>query len=599
MARKEYSDPLYRENRRKLLADDPRCVWCKTRKATTADHLIELDRGGTNEASNLVAACAKCNSARGSTYQAKKREALIAQRKRALGATPNEKAKEIEKTPETFLNECSSTPSPSVFVSPKVGRSRSRSVASVPLPPEDGPVPARLSTPRSGEESFGPQVAEWTRRILDVELMPWQIEALTHALSFHRDENGEPVLDVRRHLTSVSRQSGKSFAIRSLVGWWLSELAVERGRPQLVISTAHKLDLAVALFQDLAPVLEAKFGAKVKWSYGRNELTMPDGSKWIVRAATPSAGHGFSPDLVIVDEIWDVGEEVVEQGLLPAQRARRSPLLSAWSTAGTEASKLFLRWREEGLRIIDTGNPGRLAFTEWSLPPGIDPMDERFWPWANPAIGHTIDIETLRAEADSPNRSAFLRASLNLWISTNQSWLPPGIWETLKTDATLGDPAVLAIDSSLDDSRYVGVFAWDLEDRTVVGTAFVCQSENELWAELDRVAAGKTFTIAITPTLDAHFPLEYARRKTLFGYGELQRWTSLVKAMIAEGRLAHTGEQALAEHINRAVAVRTQGTTVLSSQRSPGPIELARCAVAAAAIASKAKWRNAPEIVFG
>ena len=431
--------------------------------------------------------------------------------------------------------------------------------------------------------------------------MPWQETALTHALSFHRDENGDPVLDVRRHLTSVSRQSGKTFAIRALLGWWLTEFALERGKPQLVISTAHKLDLAVSLFQDLAPILEAKFGAEAKWSYGRNELKMADGSKWIVRAATPSAGHGFSPDLVIVDEAWDVSEEVIEQGLIPAQRARKSPLLSAWSTAGTESSRLFLRWREEGLRIIDSGNPGRLAFTEWSLPPGADPMDERFWRWANPAIGHTIDIETLRAESESPNRAAFLRASLNLWISTNQSWLPPGSWEKLaiEPDTQLGDPAVLTIDSSLDESRYVGVFAWDLGDRTVVGTAFVCQSETELWTELDRVGSGKTFTIAVTPTLDAHFPLEYSRRKTLFGYGELQRWTPLVKAMISEGRLAHTGEQALAEHMNRAVAVRTQGTTVLSSQRSPGPIELARCAVAAAAIASRAKWKQAPEIVFG
>jgi hypothetical protein len=49
--------------------------------------------------------------------------------------------------------------------------------------------------------------------------------------------------------------------------------------------------------------------------------------------------------------------------------------------------------------------------------------------------------------------------------------------------------------------------------------------------------------------------------------------------MIAEARLLHTGEKLLAEHVQRAVAVRTDNTIVLSSKRSPGPIELARTMV--------------------
>jgi hypothetical protein len=56
--------------------------------------------------------------------------------------------------------------------------------------------------------------------------------------------------------------------------------------------------------------------------------------------------------------------------------------------------------------------------------------------------------------------------------------------------------------------------------------------------------------------------------------------------MITEKLLVHTGEMMLAEHVQRAVAVRQQSSIALSSQRSPGPIELARCMVAAAALAS-------------
>jgi hypothetical protein len=124
-----------------------------------------------------------------------------------------------------------------------------------------------------------------------------------------------------------------------------------RGAPQTVLSTAHRLDLAVMLYDKLADILELRFGAKLMRSYGRNQVTMPDGSKWFIRAANSSVGHGMSCDLIVADEIWDIGSTVIDGGLLPAQRARRSPLLSAWSTAGTEASTAMQRWREQGLAI--------------------------------------------------------------------------------------------------------------------------------------------------------------------------------------------------------------------------------------------------------
>jgi hypothetical protein len=57
--------------------------------------------------------------------------------------------------------------------------------------------------------------------------------------------------------------------------------------------------------------------------------------------------------------------------------------------------------------------------------------------------------------------------------------------------------------------------------------------------------------------------------------------------MIVERRLAHTGETMLAEHCGRAVAVKTPGSIAISSNKSPGPVELARCLVIAAALAAK------------
>ena len=58
--------------------------------------------------------------------------------------------------------------------------------------------------------------------------------------------------------------------------------------------------------------------------------------------------------------------------------------------------------------------------------------------------------------------------------------------------------------------------------------------------------------------------------------------TPIVRRAILDGQIRHTGEVSLAEHINQAVMVKTNDGAPLSAQKSPGPIELARCAVFAA-----------------
>lgn len=590
----------YQQNRKLILQSKPTCVYCRTAEATTVDHIIEVDRGGTHQLDNLVPACSKCNYKRGAQYGNAKRSRISKARAEAVQQSENkrqtakehQKAQNEENRENTVFGTPTSYPEPATRnISPK---SKQKGTASKNTAPKAASVDvssARLETPYLGDFSYGVRVVDWARRFLRVELMPWQAQILEGLLA----HDGAGLLAHRTGLVSVARQNGKTVALKALVGWWLTEGAIVRGGPQQVISTAHALDLAVALFQDLAPILEENFGAKAKWSYGRNELEMPDGSRWYVRAATPSAGHGRSPDLIVVDELWDISDEVLDQGLIPSQRARKSPLCAMFSTAGTEASRAMLRWREQGLQAIDNGKPTRHYFAEWSPPPSADLSNPEMWVYANPALGHTLELETLLAESEAPNRSAFLRASLNLWVASDQSWLDPGTWDKLVYSGELPVATVLAIEHSLDESRYVGLFAHPLDTKIILQTAFVVRTEHELWAEIrERLPAGAQ--LALPPTLDIHAPPELQSRKTTVGYGELVRWTALVRSMIYEGRILHTGENTLAEHMGRAVASRTQAGLVLSSQKSPGPIELARCAVWAAALASKAKWSSRPSI---
>lgn len=91
--RRDLDTAAWKKLRQEILSDEPVCHWCKRAKATTLDHLVEVDRGGTNERGNVVPACHKCNSRRGAEYLAKKRAETLKNRKK------------IEKSQDFFGNE--------------------------------------------------------------------------------------------------------------------------------------------------------------------------------------------------------------------------------------------------------------------------------------------------------------------------------------------------------------------------------------------------------------------------------------------------------------------------------------------------------------
>jgi hypothetical protein len=426
-------------------------------------------------------------------------------------------------------------------------------------------------------------VAAWAERNLPGELMPWQRLALDGQLQ--HDADGQ--LLHAESMVSVARQNGKSYGMAALIGWWATEMPTIAGRPQTIISAAHKLDRAFSLFKELAPILEARHGAKINWSYGRNFAEFADGTRWHVTAATPQNAHGASADLVCLDEIWSIGPEVIFDAYRPTMTARPNPLMSMWSTAGDESSKVMLQLREQAIHAIDQGKQSSLYFAEWSPPPGAQLDDPATWAWSNPALGTTITVERLRRMAETPNRQAFHRAHCNVWISAAASWLPAGHWQSLAVEEPMPEGGVLAVDSDLTDLRYVGVRVAPRPDgKLQTATEFVVESADAMWAEIHRAMEDKATRLALTPGLAALCPLDLSRRMVTFGTQEMNLYTSIVRNMILERRLVHSGQMSLAEQVNRAVAGRTGATITLSSQKSPGPIEMARCMVAAAGFAA-------------
>lgn len=575
---KRTADNTYRRNRAIILQGDPLCHWCHRAPATEADHLLEHDSGGTDDLDNLVPSCKTCNSRRGQRYKTQKNAQTKARREQAVNATTDFFSTEpLPPAPKQ------SSFSPN---QPELARTGGELVGSIGV----GQELPRLETKLLGGKSYGPLVAAWAERHLQVTLMPWQVRALSGQLS--HDDAGR--LQFRESLTTCARQQGKSVALTALIGWWITDYAEMLGRPQSVMSTANQLDRAEAIFNQLAPVLVEHFGGKQLQAIGRKSVKVGK-SEWVIRAATTRL-HGGSYDLIVVDELWNIPAPVMDEALRPSQIARPNPLLSCWSTAGDLSSAAMIQMREQALAEIDRGEVNDLYFAEWSMPLGANPKDEKWWGYANPSLGTTVTLEALRAAS---KKESFLRAHLNQWITAKGSMLDPGVWDALSVNMPMPSGGVLAVDSSVDEARYVGVRAVMVDGRCMVNLEFTVNTEEQMWAEIQRVMSDKQTVLAVTPTLEQHLPMNLNRRFTVVGYGELLRYTALVKAMIMEEQVCWpTGANSmLSEHMNRAVAVKTAQGLVLSSQKSPGPIEIARCAVWAIAKVSKPVSTSKPVLV--
>lgn len=159
-----------------------------------------------------------------------------------------------------------------------------------------------------------------------------------------------------------------------------------------------------------------------------------------VLSAEAYSKHGLNPTVVIFDELhaqpnrnlWDVMT-------FGAGAARKEPLWWVITTAGDDPDRNTIGWEihEQAQKIID----GELTDPSWyakiySAPEDADIFNEAVWHQANPSLGITIDIESVRREAIAAKNSEsserlFRWLRLNQWVSVKRiGWLPLTLWDT-------------------------------------------------------------------------------------------------------------------------------------------------------------------------
>lgn len=206
---------------------------------------------------------------------------------------------------------------------------------------------------------------------------------------------------------------------------------------------------------------EMSFTVAADKKAGRAETRM------LFKARSKDSIRGYTFDLLAFDEAYNLPGEVeaAARPALSAKTMRGNPQVWYTSSAGFPDSDVLARVRDRAM----SGDPGDLAFYEWSAPDGADPADPAMWAMANPALGHRISPEWVADERRTMGAEEFNRERLGIWSKVGgESAIPADFWEQCRDeDSTPGLDLAFGVDvTPLSDIASVAAASWR-DDGTV------------------------------------------------------------------------------------------------------------------------------------
>lgn len=308
------------------------------------------------------------------------------------------------------------------------------------------PAPLRPLTP---DTTLGYEFIDFCRNVLQQPLLPWQEWLALHALELKPDGTYR----FRTVVVLVARQNGKSEFSKMLCAW---KMYMDDAR--LVIGAAQNLDIAREVLDGTyelvssQPILNAEVQSYLR-ANGKESITLHNGARYKIVAATGKAGRGLSVDHLTFDEAREQRDFAAWGALSKTTNARARAQIWAISNAGSDDSVLLNH-------LIDsaaTGETDSIGFFSWSAPDNCDIDDLDGWAQANPSLGYTISIEALKSARATDPPEIFRTEVLCQHVSSLNSAIDLTAWGAIgDARATLEayrNDLVAAVDVALDGAH--------------------------------------------------------------------------------------------------------------------------------------------------
>lgn len=287
--------------------------------------------------------------------------------------------------------------------------------------------PPRFATLRDpSRKTYGPRIAEQAR-MLGMPFMPHQ--------RYIADVIGEVdpttgLLYYRNIGVTMMRQCGKTALLLPWYTWrgqaWPMQHSVYAAQNQTSARKKWKHGWIPVLEQaQWVPKQDQKLlprhRAKVRREHGdEGFLWRRTNSVFMLHAGTERAGHGDTLHQGGKDEYFAAVDTRIDAAWDPAMITVPDAQNSWWSTAGTSRSVPMNEEVRRGRELVQSGEPTRSAYFEWSRPPDADRADRGVWLATIPALcpdpvchcsaewRHTITVAALAAELEKANTKAKL-----------------------------------------------------------------------------------------------------------------------------------------------------------------------------------------------
>ncbi len=440
-----------------------------------------------------------------------------------------------------------------------------------------GSTEPRIHTPLLKCATKSAEVAQLAEQI-NMPLIPWQRWVLDDLLSI--DENG--MFIKKTGLILVSRQNGKTHLARMLI---LSHLFLWNTKNVLGMSSNR--NMALDTFRNVAYTIEDNPFLKdqvrqIRLANGQESITLKNGARYEIAAATRDAPRGKSAGFLYLDELREWSEESFTAAL-PVTRAVPGSMTLMTSNAGDGFSTVLNDLRERSLSYP----PKTLGYYEWSAPQHCKINDRKAWVMANPALGHLITEETLEESVSTNSIEATRTEMLCQWVDSTVSPWAYGSIEAC-SDSTLeipvGPQTIMAFDIAPTRRSGALVMGQLKDGKIAVGLAQLWYSdiaidEMKMASDINEWARKYhphliLFDKYATQTVATKLEQSGWKLEDCSGQRFYQACSDLANAL-AQGTMVHSGQTDLVQHLNNCAAKTSDFGFRIIRRKSAGEVTAA------------------------
>jgi hypothetical protein len=448
-----------------------------------------------------------------------------------------------------------------------------------------GPAgPCGCGCPLTPATSHGFQAVTFAEAVLGRQLFPWQRWWLIHVLELRADGRYR----FRKVITLIGRQNGKTEIVKALALYFLF-----MGRAHTVLGCAQSLDIAMEAWAGAVDLAEAvaDLAAEidtVRYTNGQNCLTLTNGARYRIAAASRKAGRGLSIGLLVLDELREHRDWLAWAALSKTTTATHG-LIVGISNAGDDESVVLNSLRESALAHADPA----LGLFEWSAEDGCDLDDPDGWAAANPSLGYIPSmVESLESGAATDPPAVFRTESLCQRVDALDAAVDLAAWKSsADPDGSLSRArarVAACVDVAPDGEHVTLSGAAVLEDgrvrvETLAAWPSTADARRELAPLLDRIKPAVVGWFPSGPSAALGADLRVLDAQALQGADvaeACQEFADLVRA----GRIVHPDDPLLNAHIAGTSKLRS-GDGWRFARKGAGHVDAAYAAAGAVRLA--------------